>query len=78
MLEIIVARAQSVGAFAPVDSATVVQNCHALYVHEVLRSHARGLTSAEMPKRLLRRLETLLASLMIMPKGQWLAQLSAI
>lgn len=49
-----------------------------LYVHEVLRSHARGLPSAEMPKRLLRRLETPLAPLMITPKGQWLTQLSAI
>ena len=49
LLEIVVAQAQSVGAFAPVDSATVVQNCHALYVHEVLRSHVRGLSSADMP-----------------------------
>lgn len=49
LLEAIVAQAQSAGALAPVDSATVVQNCHALYVHEVLRSHVRGLSSADMP-----------------------------
>lgn len=78
LLEVIVTQAQSVGAFAPVDSATVVQNCHALYVHEVLRSHARGLPSAEMPDRLLRRMETQLAPLMIMPKRQWLTRLSTI
>jgi len=78
LLEAIVRQAQSARAFAPVDPATVVQNCHALYVHEVLRSHARGLPSADMPERLLHRLEALLCPLQILPKNQWLKQLATI
>ncbi len=57
------------GAFAEVDIPTVVQNCHALYVHEVLRSHARGLPSADLPDRLRRRLETQLRPLQVLPEG---------
>jgi AcrR family transcriptional regulator len=78
LLETIVDEAQSSGSFAKVDPATVVQNCHALYVHEVLRSHARGLASSELPHRLSHRLEALLRPLQVLPKKVWLHQLGTI
>lgn len=78
LLEDIVRQAQDARVFAPIDPTTVVQNCHALYVHEVLRSHARGLPSAEMPDRLTRRLEAMLRPLQMLPKKQWLTQLSSL
>ncbi|TNM41913.1 TetR/AcrR family transcriptional regulator [Nocardioides albidus] len=78
LLEAIVAQAQAARAFAGIDPAIIVQNCHALYVHEVLRSHARGLSSAKLPDRLAHRLEALLRPLQILPKGKWLEQLASI
>lgn len=78
LLEKIIRQAQEARVFASIDPAAVVQNCHALYVHEVLRSHARGLPSAETPDRLERRLEALLRPLLILPKKEWLKQLSSI
>jgi AcrR family transcriptional regulator len=78
LLETIVKEAQSSGSFARVDPSTVVQNCHALYVHEVLRSHARGLPSNELPDRLSHRLEALLRPLQVLPKKAWLQALAAI
>lgn len=78
LLEDIVAQAQAARVLAGIDPAIVVQNCHALYVHEVLRSHARGLPSAKLPERLTHRLEALLRPLQILPKGKWLEQLASI
>jgi AcrR family transcriptional regulator len=78
LLQTIVDQAQASGCFAPVDPATVVQNCHALYVHEVLRSHARGLASNELPQRLSHRLEALLRPLQVLPNKEWLHQLGTI
>ncbi len=63
ILEAILKQGQEAGAFIAIDASAVVQNCHALYVHEVLRSHARGLPAAEMPQRLLHRLDVLLQPL---------------
>lgn len=63
LLEAILKRGQDAGEVATIDATTVVQNCHALYVHEVLRSHARELPSADMPKRLRHRLTVLLTPL---------------
>lgn len=60
LLESIIRQAQSSGAFTGSDASVTAQNCHALYVHEVLRSHARKLPSAETPERLRRRLESML------------------
>lgn len=78
LLEAIVVQAQTARAFARIDPAVVVQNCHALYVHEVLRSHARGLPSAKLPDRLTHRLEALLRPLQVLPKAKWLEQLASI
>lgn len=78
LLEMIIRQAQEARVFARIDPAVVVQNCHALYVHEVLRSHARGLPSAELPDRLTRRLEALVRPLLVLPKKDWLTQLDAI
>lgn len=65
LLERILERGQEAGALLSMDTPVVVQNCHALYVHEVLRSHARGLPSAGMPKRLRHRMATLLEPLQV-------------
>jgi AcrR family transcriptional regulator len=65
LLEEILDRGQDAGAVTTIDTPIVVQNCHALYVHEVLRSHARGLPTAQMPKRLRDRLTALLAPLQL-------------
>jgi AcrR family transcriptional regulator len=65
LLEAILNRGQEAGVLTSMDTPMVVQNCHALYVHEVLRSHARGLPSDDMPKRLRRRLTVLLAPLQV-------------
>lgn len=51
LLERIMREAVDAKVFAAVDPPTVVQNCHALYVHEVLRSHARELSEHDMPDR---------------------------
>lgn len=45
------------------DIPAVAQNCHAIYVHEVLRSHARELDSSELPARLRQRLTLSLRAL---------------
>ncbi|RNM11696.1 TetR/AcrR family transcriptional regulator [Nocardioides pocheonensis] len=63
LLEQVLERGQQAGALVAMDTPVVVQNCHALYVHEVLRSHARRLPKAAMPKRLRHRLATLLEPL---------------
>lgn len=60
ILESVIHHAQSAGAFWGSDAGVTAQNCHALYVHEVLRSHGRRLPAAEMPERLRRRLESML------------------
>lgn len=45
------------------DIPMVAQNCHAVYVHEVLRSHARDLAPSELPTRLRERLALSLRAL---------------
>lgn len=65
LLEAILNRGQDAGVLTSMDTPIVVQNCHALYVHEVLRSHARRLPSEDMPKRLRDRLTVLLAPLQV-------------
>ena len=60
LLESVIQQAQAAGAFLGSDAGMTAQNCHALYVHEVLRSHARRLPAAGMPERLRLRLESML------------------
>lgn len=60
LIETMLTRAQVAGALASPDISLTTQNCHALYVHEVLRSHARGLDAAGMAARLRRRLHVAL------------------
>ncbi|WP_311208420.1 MULTISPECIES: helix-turn-helix domain-containing protein [unclassified Aeromicrobium] len=57
------ARAAGATGVALDDIPVIAQNCHAVYVHEVLRSQARELPSAELPLRLRRRLELTLRPL---------------
>lgn len=56
LLESILDHGPTTAALDIDDVRTVVQNCHAIYVHEVLRSRARDLPAAEMPNRLRQRL----------------------
>lgn len=65
LLKPILQQAHTAEVFAGLEVNILAQNCHALYVHEVLRSHARGLQSDEMPNRLRKRLE-----LMLMPMSR--------
>lgn len=60
LLEAIIGQAEASGAFPESDIGVTAQNCHALYVHEVLRSHGRRLPAAGMTDRLRLRLETML------------------
>ena len=60
LLESVIQKAQAAGAFLGSDVGVTAQNCHALYVHEVLRSHGRRLPAAGMPERLRWRLESML------------------
>lgn len=62
LLEAFVCQGQTTGALVDGDPSVLVQNCHALYVHEVLRSHGRQLSTAEMPDRLRTRLAMLLSA----------------
>lgn len=75
LLDSILRQGQKAGVLVDVDPSTVVQNCHALYVHEVLRSHARSLSPSEMPSRLCQRLEVLLLPLQVLPRAQWVERL---
>lgn len=63
LLESVLGQAHESGAFRCDDVEQVAQNCHALYVHEVLRTHARRLSAAEIPDRLRLRLTSLLEPL---------------
>ena len=56
LLESILEHGRATGALKVDDVPLVVQNCHAIYVHEVLRSHARDLPAADLPSRLHQRL----------------------
>lgn len=56
LLESILEHGRATGALDVDDVPLVVQNCHAIYVHEVLRSHARDLPATELPTRLHQRL----------------------
>ncbi|MGJ9423615.1 TetR/AcrR family transcriptional regulator [Aeromicrobium sp. CF3.5] len=63
LLESILEHGRSTNALEIADVPAVVQNCHAIYVHEVLRSHARDLPTDGMPQRLRHRLELSLTHL---------------
>lgn len=65
----IVEQAQAMGAFVPVDSTAVVLNCHALYIHEVLRTYGRGFPSTDLPGGLRTRLQVLLRPLFNIPRS---------
>lgn len=69
LIETILQQAQTAGSFTCSDISVTAQNCHALYVHEVLRSHARSLPSEGMPDRLRARLEAILEPLTVRSLG---------
>lgn len=57
LLESILQHGRATSVLDLEDIPAVVQNCHAIYVHEVLRSRARDLPASDMPNRLRHRLE---------------------
>lgn len=56
LLESILDHGRTTTALDVDDVGIVVQNCHAIYVHEVLRSQARSLPAPDLPARLRHRL----------------------
>lgn len=64
LTEGILSQGQAAGALsAEVDPEIFAQNCHAAYVHEVIRTHGRGLPTESTTDRLSRRLAALVEPL---------------
>lgn len=74
----ILGAAQRGEAFIVADPSTLAFNCHALYIHEVLRSHGRELSTTAMPDRLRDRLEFMLRPFFNVPRGRVADALAAI
>lgn len=63
LVEGVVRRGQNAGVLRQTPPRVVAQNCHALYVHEVLASHARHRDPKTIDTRLVTRLMALLEPL---------------
>lgn len=63
LVESVVARGQAAGSLRATPPMLVAQNCHAIYVHEILASHARHRDPKTLDARLATRLTALLEPL---------------